>query len=103
MQDKAAKRFDNVTLVYCFNPSRAFPSVEHMKTMAEERSAEFVGDDSSADKLAEPLRSVSGETDPGQIQISFCGPKGLLVKVRELMNAHRIPPANLHSERFEFR
>ena len=103
LQDKAAKRFDNVTLVYCFNPSRAFPSVEQMKTMAEERGAEFVGHDSSADKLAETLRRVAGETDPGQIQISFCGPKGLLAQVKELMREHRIPEGNLRYEFFEFR
>lgn len=103
LQDKAAKRFDNVTLVYCFNPSRAFPSVEHMKTMAEERSAEFVGHDSSADKLAETLRKVSRETDPEQIQISFCGPKGLLAQVKELMREQRIPERNLRYEFFEFR
>ncbi|MNP81986.1 hypothetical protein D3C76_1804880 [compost metagenome] len=71
--------------------------------MAEEHSAEFVGHDSSADKLAETLRKVSGETDPGQIQISFCGPKSLLAQVKELMREHRIPERNLRYEFFEFR
>jgi len=103
LQDQAATRFDNATLVYCFNPSRAFPSAEHLQSLTEERGVHFVGNGGGADRLGDTLRRVAGETDPRQIHISFCGPKGLLARVRELMRECAIPEGNLHYELFEFR
>ncbi|MCT8961042.1 ferric reductase-like transmembrane domain-containing protein [Pseudomonas veronii] len=103
LQDPAAKDFDKATLVYCFTPARAFPPAEQVQTMARLRGAQFVSNAGGLERLADTLRQAVAETDPDKVHISFCGPKGLLVKVRELMNAHRIPPTNLHSERFEFR
>lgn len=103
LQDPAAKDFDKATLVYCFTPSRAFPPPEEVQTMARLRGAQFVSNAGGLDHLADALRQAVTETEPHKVHVSFCGPKGLLVKVRELMTALRIPAANLHSERFEFR
>ncbi|WP_219063967.1 ferric reductase-like transmembrane domain-containing protein [Pseudomonas sp. UMAB-08] len=103
LQDTSASHFDNATLVYCFNPSRAFPSVELLQGMAEKRGVEFVGNGGGADQLAETVRQAATQTDPAQIHVSFCGPKGLMSRVRELMRESGIPEGNLHYEFFEFR
>ncbi|MGE7955290.1 ferredoxin reductase family protein [Pseudomonas sp. NPDC089530] len=103
LQDAGAGRFDRATLVYCFNPSRAFPSAETLQALAAERGVDFIGHTGGADRLGETLKRVAGETDPRQIQISFCGPKGLLARVKESMRDCAIPEENLHYEFFEFR
>lgn len=103
LQDPAATDFDKATLVYCFTASRAFPPAEQVQTMARLRGAQFVSNAGGLDRVADTLRQAVAEAPPHTVHVSFCGPKGLLVKVRELMSAQRIPAANLHSERFEFR
>ena len=42
LEDKTVGHFERATLVYCFNPSRVFPSVEHMQEMTEQSGVEFV-------------------------------------------------------------
>ncbi|WP_341304864.1 ferredoxin reductase family protein [Pseudomonas sp. TMP25] len=103
LQDAQAKDFDNATLVYCFNPSRAFPPVEALQAMAEQRGVRFIGNPGGLDALVDSLHHAVGRTEPANVHVSFCGPKGLLLKVRELMTAQHIPRANLHIELFEFR
>ncbi|NBF02087.1 oxidoreductase [Pseudomonas sp. Fl5BN2] len=103
LQDEAAGQFDKATLVYCYNPSRAFPSVDTLQGMAQARGVDFVANSGGTESLAQTLRRTAAQTDPQQIQISFCGPKGLLGQVRELMNECKIPEGNLHYEFFEFR
>ncbi|VVQ29214.1 Dihydroorotate dehydrogenase B (NAD(+)), electron transfer subunit [Pseudomonas fluorescens] len=103
LQDRKAHDFDKATLVYCFNPSRAFPPVERLQAMAEVRGVKFVGNAGGVDQLAETLRQAVVQAEPHKVHVSFCGPKGLLAQVRELMRASRIPEANLHIELFEFR
>ena len=44
-----------------------------------------------------------GEVGASKITISFCGPVGLLEKVRAEMTRHGIPDSKLHYEKFEFR
>lgn len=103
LQDSAADHLGNTTLVYCFNPSRAFPSAEHLQNMTEQRGARFVGSGGGVEPLAATFKHAAAQTDPRQIQVSFCGPKGLLARVRELMREQAIPECNLHYELFEFR
>ncbi|MFJ3408597.1 ferredoxin reductase family protein [Pseudomonas protegens] len=103
LQDEAAGQFDKATLVYCYNPSRAFPSVDTLQGMAQARGVNFVANCGGTEPLAQTLKRTAAETDPQQIQVSFCGPKGLLGQVRELMSECRIPQGNLHYEFFEFR
>ncbi|MDX9667996.1 FAD-binding oxidoreductase [Pseudomonas sp. P5_152] len=103
LQDTNAQDFDKVTLIYFFNPSRAFPSAGKLRAMAEMRNVRFVGNVGDIGHLAETLREAVTWTEPQQIQISFCGPNGLLIQVRELMRDNLIPQANLHIELFELR
>lgn len=71
--------------------------------MTKMRGAQFVRNVGGIEPLAETFRQAVIQTQPYKIHVSFCGPKGLLVKVQELMDINRIPKANLHFERFEFR
>ncbi|WP_296130461.1 ferredoxin reductase family protein [Pseudomonas sp. Ga0074129] len=103
LQDPDAKDFDKATLVYCFNPSRAFPPAETLQSMAQQRGVAFVSNSGGLEALAETLRQAVSKTDPKKVHVSFCGPKGLLSKVAEMMATNQIPAANLHTELFEFR
>ncbi len=105
LADSPAGRFDKVTLFYFFTPGREFPPVDILEGMARERGAEFVpvsagpADPAFAERFVEIVR----RSGAGSVEISFCGPKGLLAVVRSRMREHGIPPANLRHEYFEFR
>ena len=103
VQDKTIGHFERATLVYCFDPSRAFPSVERMQEMTDQSGVRFVANPSGGQDLAEAIRQAATEVDPKHVQISFCGPKGLLQRVLELMKKSGIPAINIHYEFFEFR
>ena len=103
LQDKTIGHFERATLVYCFEPSRAFPSVERMQQMTEEPGVRFVANPTGGEALAKTIRQAATEIDPSQVQISFCGPKGLLKRVQELMKENGIPAKNIHYEFFDFR
>lgn len=103
LQDPNGKDFNKATLVYCFTPSRVFPPSEELESMTAMRGVQFVRNTGGTEQLAETLREAAAQTEPHKIQVSFCGPKGLLAKVYELMEINRIPKANLQFELFEFR
>ena len=103
LDDKTIGRFESATLVYCFDPARAFPSVERMQEMATDSGVRLVPNPSGSDELEATIRQVVTEVDPQQVQISFCGPKGLLKRVQELMKENNIPAKNVRYEFFEFR
>lgn len=71
--------------------------------MTAMRGVQFVRNTGGTEQLAETLREAAAQTEPHKIQVSFCGPKGLLAEVYELMEINRIPKANLQFELFEFR
>ena len=103
LEDKTIGHFERATLIYCFSPSRAFPSAEHMQEMTDQSGANFVANPSGSDALAETIRQAASEVSAEDVQISFCGPKGLLEKVQELMKENSIPANNIHYECFDFR
>lgn len=103
LQDKTVGRFEQATLVYCFSPSRAFPSVERMKEVTDQSGADFVANPSGSDAMADAIRKATSEVNPKEVQISFCGPKGLLQNVQSLMKEYGIPAKNIHYELFDFR
>lgn len=103
LNDKTIGRFECATLVYCFDPSRAFPSVERMQEIAADSGVRFIPNPSNSDALEATIRQVVTEVDPQQVQICFCGPKGLLKRVKELMQENGIPTKNIRYEFFEFR
>ena len=103
LQDPHGERFDAATLIYCFNPARAFPPAEQLQQVAEQRGVAFVANSGGTEQLAEHLRQALNHTSPAAVHVSFCGPKGLLLRVRELMRECGVPEKNLHVELFEFR
>ena len=102
-QDTTIGHFERATLVYCFDPSRAFPSVERMQDMTEQSGVQFVANPSGSEAMADSIRHAVDKFDPKTIQISFCGPQGLLKKVQKLMKQNGIPAKNIHYEFFDFR
>ena len=102
-QDKTIGHFDRATLVYYFDPSRAFPSVERMQEITDQSGVQLVANPSGSDAMANTIRQAASEVDPKSIKISFCGPKGLLKRVQELMKENGIPAQNIHYEFFDFR
>lgn len=103
LEDKTVGHFEQATLVYCFSPSRAFPSVERMKEITDQSGADFVANPSGSDAMADAIRKATSEVNPKEVQISFCGPKGLLQNVQSLMKEYGIPAKNIHYELFDFR
>ena len=103
LQDTDAKNFEKATLVYCFNPGRVFPPAEQLQAMTALRGAQFVSNPSGMESINEVLAQAVANTEPNKVHVSFCGPQGLLSKVRQLMISHQIPQQNLHSELFDFR
>lgn len=103
MHDKTLGNFQRASLVYCFDPARAFPSVDTIQEMANDSGVSFVANPSGSEALATTIRLAASEVSPAQVQISFCGPKGLLKRVQGLMQENNIPATNIHYEFFEFR
>src|SRR5688572_27454001 len=105
LADLSAGGFDKVTLFYFFTPGREFPPVDVLDGMARRRGAQFVpvpggcADPAFAERFAEIVQRAGA----GSVEISFCGPQGLLDAIRARMRVYGIPPANLRHEYFEFR
>ena len=102
-QDTTIGHFERATLVYCFDLARAFPSVERMQEITVQSGVQLVSNPSGSNAMAETIRKAASEVDQKSIQISFCGPKGLLKKVQELMKENSISAKNIHYEFFDFR
>lgn len=103
LNDKTIGQFQRATLVYCFEPSRAFPNVERMQEIAGQSGVKLVLNPTGGDALEAAIQQAASEVDPKEVQISFCGPKGLLKHVQSLMKKHNIPTRNIHYEFFDFR
>jgi predicted ferric reductase len=105
LTDSSVAGLEKVTLFYFFSPGREFPSVDVLSQMARERGAEFIPVSKGAespefgDRFLEIVRTAGAES----VEISFCGPKGLLNVIQTHMKKHGIPASNLRYEYFEFR
>lgn len=91
LHDKTIGQFHQATLVYCFDPARAFPSVERMQEIANQSGVRLVHNPTGGGALEATIQQAASEVDPKDVQISFCGPKGLLKHVQGLMKKHNIP------------
>jgi predicted ferric reductase len=105
LSDADGKHFDRVSLFYFCSPGRDFPDVDSLRGQAEERGAAFVpvkggGADPA---FGHALDALVVAHPPATIDISFCGPKGLLQAVRTRMHESGIPAGNIRYEIFEFR
>ncbi len=105
LRDGAATGLERVTLFHFYTPGREFPSIDALDTLTGERGVECVqvpdGSMSAAfrDRFGEIARNIA----PADIDICFCGPKGLLEDLRAAMAEHGVPASNLRFERFDFR
>lgn len=105
LRDQSANDFEKVTLFYFYTPGREFPGVEKIARLVHRQGAELVlvpgGPDSP--EFSKRLGEIAHADDASAISVSFCGPSGLLKRVRRLIRANGIPEANLRYEKFEFR
>lgn len=103
--DDKARDFEHVTLFYFFTPGREFPSAETLAKLAKSRGASFVPvrEGPSSPEFREQLDRIVRSAGTAEVEISFCGPLGLLAAVRERMRALGVPEARLRYERIEFR
>lgn len=105
LQDPHAGSFDKVTLFYFHTSGRDFPEVPVMASMARERGVELVpvAGGPSDPAFVDRIGGICRETAPAEIDVAFCGPRGLLAQVSRTLQANGVPGTNLRHEFFEFR
>ena len=103
LKDRSIGQFNHVYLVYCFDPQRAFPTLERVQELSDQAQIQLIPNPSHDNKLAQTIALAAESTTPHDIHIHFCGPKGLLKHVQSLMAKNGIPKKNIHYEIFEFR
>ncbi len=105
LTDPREDRFEQVTLFYFHTPGREFPKVKALADLANRRGAELVPVPGGPDSLAfrQRFMAIAREIGPQAVDVAFCGPVGLLDKVRARMRREGVPMANLHHEHFNFR
>lgn len=105
LTDQSAEGFDKVTLFYFFTPGREFPRAEVLGDLAGQRGVEFipVSTGPSSPEFIRRFGEIAASAGPAAVDVSFCGPKGLLKRIQALMRENRIPDKNLRHEYFEFR
>lgn len=105
LSDQTEAGFEHVTLFYFFSPGRDFPPIDVLTNMAGQRGLQLVPvstGPADPDFIAR-FKEIVREAGPDAVQISFCGPKGLLHSIRSRMNELGIPMSHLRHEYFEFR
>ncbi|MDP3287986.1 MAG: hypothetical protein Q8M64_06730, partial [Methyloversatilis sp.] len=105
LTDAGGKHFDRVSLFYFCSPGRDFPDVDSLRGQASERGAAFfpIKGGGADPEFGYALDALLRANRPETIDISFCGPKGLLQTVRTRMRERGIPAGNIRYEIFEFR
>ncbi|WP_026075903.1 hypothetical protein [Noviherbaspirillum massiliense] len=105
LKDEAAQGFEKVTFFYFFTPGREFPSAEVLGEMARERGAEFVpiSEGAASPAFTKRFAEIVQVAGAREVNISFCGPQGLLEQIRLQMRKSGIPEGNLQYEYFSFR
>jgi len=105
LQDPAREDFAKVTLFNFHTPGREFPGMDALAADARRRGVDWVavpdGPDSAV--FADRFGWLVGQVGADRIRVSFCGPAGLLARVRAEMARLGIPGSRLQYERFEFR
>jgi len=94
-----------VTLFNFTTPGRELPAAVDLAALAARRGVELVevatGPDTPA--FREHFARIVAQAGPTRVQVSACGPKGLLAQVRGLMRQTGVPADALRHELFEFR
>jgi predicted ferric reductase len=105
LTDESAMRTPAATLFYFFTPGREFPTAERIRQLAVPSATQVVpvsGGPSDA-AFMQRFEQIVNEAGTTSVEVSFCGPKGLLEQVRATMTRLGVPDANLRFEYFEFR
>ena len=102
LKDETAGGFDKVTLFYFYTPGREFPNAQVLADMARQRGAEFVPV-LEGPAFSQRFAEIARDADPTVVDVSFCGPNGLLEQIRQQMRRNDIPESNLRYEYFAFR
>lgn len=105
LRDANATGLDGVTFFHFFTPGRGLPEAVDLAEMARARGVDLV-DITAGPACAEFRRRFAdlvGQAGASEVQISFCGPKGLLDQVRQLMRETGVAENRLRHELFEFR
>jgi predicted ferric reductase len=105
LKDQQSPLLDTVTLFYFFTPGREFPSSRFVSELARERGAQFlaVSGGPMSSEFVQRFAEIARAAAPTDVNVSFCGPKGLLQRVKDLMRENDIPDSNIQYEYFEFR
>lgn len=103
LKDQQKAHFERVQLIYCFDPQRAFPTLDKIQEFADQANIPLIANPSGSQALKDTLVKAAQQVPPQDIHIYFCGPKGLLAHVKELMQELGIPTSHIHYELFEFR
>jgi predicted ferric reductase len=105
MRDDAAGRFERVTLFYFFTPGRAFPEVDALRKLAQERGIEFVpvSTGPGSTEFTDRFQGIVREAGASSLDVALCGPQGLLHQVRKLSAQSGFAPNRIRHELFSFR
>jgi len=101
LEDPAGKDFHQVTLLNCQAPGREPPGTDEVMQRARAMGVDWLNvPDPGSPSFHQRFAELARHPD---LQISVCGPPGLLARVRQDMARHAIPKSRLHYERFQFR
>lgn len=105
LTDASAVRTPAATLFYFFTPGREFPSVERIQQLATTSGTEVVPISAGpADPgFLQRFESIVRDAGPTQVEVAFCGPRGLLEHVQGIMDRLGVPRTNMNFEYFDFR
>ena len=105
LRDAGATGLDGVTFFHFFTPGRELPEAVDLAAMARARGVELVDVATGPASMAFRRRfaQVVEQAGAAEVQISFCGPQGLLQQVRQLMRETGVAEDRLRHELFEFR
>lgn len=105
LQDEARQDMGTVTLFNFQTPGRGFPGVETLAERARQRGVAWVDIDDGPDStlFAHRFTELVERAGADHVSVCFCGPEGLLTRVREAMARHGVPLSKLQHELFAFR
>jgi predicted ferric reductase len=105
LADKTTGSCERTTFFYFFTPGREFPRSEVVAQLARERGAEYVpvSGGPHSPQFTQRFDEIVRDCGPAHVNVSVCGPKGLLETIRARMREQGVPESRLRFEYFEFR
>jgi len=105
LEDPASATQAPVTLFNFITPGRELPERLDLTALAARRGVELVEVTTgpATPSFRAHFARIVAQAGPAGVQLSACGPKGLLAEVRRLMRETGVPDDALRHELFEFR